>query len=167
MAALDQQQFRRKASTEQGTKADNWPVNELPYEALIAEATVNSMRCVILQNIAKSTEKAIHLTEDHPIRITFEGFFRSRLKRRNERSEVEKLCKELGVHRCALFISFTVKPWENRLGKIYIFPTLICQSGKDDNVHTIRTAARNGPLKLVLTLMSTPTAQHLAAYWME
>ena len=75
-----------------------------PCEALRVEATVNSMRCVILQNIAKSTEKAIHLTEDHPIRITFEGFFRSRLKRRNERSEVEKLCKELGEHRCALFI---------------------------------------------------------------
>ena len=36
-----------------------------PCEALRAEAKVNSMRCVIRQNIAKSREKALRLPEDH------------------------------------------------------------------------------------------------------
>ena len=74
MAALDQQQPRRKviASAEQGTQADNWSVNELPLQKLRAEATVNSMRCVIRQNVAKSREKALRLPEDHPKRIAFE-----------------------------------------------------------------------------------------------
>ena len=65
-----------------------------PCEALRAKATVNSMRCVIRQNIFKSKEKALRLPEDHPRRVAFEGVSRSRLKRRDAWSEAKNLCKE-------------------------------------------------------------------------
>ena len=94
-----------------------------PCEALTAEATVNSMRCVIRQKIAKSRENALSLPEDHPIRVAFEGVCMSRLKRRDARSEADNLCKELGEHHRAPFELFTIKPWEKGLEK-FIFSLL-------------------------------------------
>ena len=90
-------------------------------EALRAEATVNSMRSVIRQNIAKSRKKALRLPEDHPRRVAFEGVCRSRLKRRDARSESENICKKLGEHNRAYFDFFAVKPWEKGLGKVSVF----------------------------------------------
>ena len=81
-----------------------------PCEAL--RATVNSIICVIRQNSAKSREKALRLPEDHPRRLSFELVCRSRLKRRDARSEAKILCLELGEHHHARFEFFTVKPWE-------------------------------------------------------
>ena len=67
MAALDQQQPRSKirASAEQGTQVITGQSMSSPYEALRAETKLNSMRCVIRQNTAKSREKALCLPEDH------------------------------------------------------------------------------------------------------
>ena len=57
---------------------------------------------------------------------------------------------------------FFVKPWEQGLEKVSVFPALSGVSGRDNNVDKIRIAAeKRGQLKLVLNLMSTPTAQHL------
>ena len=73
-------------------------------------ATVNIMRCVIRRNIAKSTDTALRLPEDDPKRVVFEGFCKSRLKRRYAKSEAVNLCKELGEHhRAPLLLNFTVK----------------------------------------------------------
>ena len=96
---------------EQGTQGTGQSITS-PCEALRAEAIVNSMRCVISQNIAKSREKALRLPEDHPRRVAFEGVCRPRLKRRYARSEAETLCKEIGEHHLAPFEFFTVKLWE-------------------------------------------------------
>ena len=77
-AARGFKQPRRKVriSAEQGTQAVTGQLMSLPCEELRSEATVNSMRCVIYQNIAKSREKALQLPEDH---IAFERVCRSRL----------------------------------------------------------------------------------------
>ena len=64
------------------------------------------MRCAVCQNIAKETEKTLHLPETH------------RLKQRDAKSGAENLCKKLGEHQRVPFKFFTVKPWEKRLGKI-------------------------------------------------
>ena len=93
-----------------------------PCEYLRSEATVNSIRCVIRQAIAKPKEKALRLPEDHPRRVAFKGVCRSRLKRRDARSEAENLCRELGEHHRAPFQFFTVKPWGKGLGKVSVFP---------------------------------------------
>ena len=103
-------------------------------------ATVNIMRCVIRRNIAKSTDTALRLPEDDPKRVVFEGFCKSRLKRRYAKSEAVNLCKELGEHHHAPFECFTVKPWEKGLRKVSVFSALSGVSERDDNVDTIRIA---------------------------
>ena len=94
------------------------------------------------------TKKALRLPEDHPRRVAFEGVCRSRLKRRDARSEAENLCKELGEHHRAPFQFFTVKPWEKGLGKVSVFPALSGVSGRDDNVDTIRIAAEKRAIEI-------------------
>ena len=93
-----------------------------PCEALIAEATVNSMRCVIRQYIAKSREKALRLPEDYP-----------RPQRLNEcacqdlNGDMRGLKQTIFVKNQANrdpFEFFTVKPWEKGLGKVSVFPAL-------------------------------------------
>ena len=82
------------------------------------------MKCVIRLNIVKSREKALRLFEDHPRRIAFDGVCRSRLRRRDARSEAENLSKELADQHRAPFEFFTVKPREKGLGKVSVFPAL-------------------------------------------
>ena len=90
-------------------------------EASRAEATVNSMRCFIRQNIAKWREKALRLPENHPKRKVFEGVCRSILKRRLARFETENLYKELSEHHRAPFKIFYIKPWIKGLEKVTVF----------------------------------------------
>ena len=59
---------------------------------------------------------------------------------------------------------FLLNHGKKALEKFLFFSALSGVSGRDENVDTITIAAENGPLKLVLTLIYTPTAQHLAAY---
>ena len=94
----------------------------------------------------------------------FERVCRSRPKRRNARSEAEILCKELGEHHRAPFELFTIKPWEQGLGKVSVFPALSGVSGRDDNVDTIRIAAEKRAIEIGADFnVYIPTAQHLAA----
>ena len=54
------------------------------------------------------------------------------------------------------------------MGKVSFFPALSIVSGRDDNVNTVRIAADKRTFAIgVYTFMSTPTAQHLAVYWMK
>ena len=83
------------------------------------------------------------------------------------RSEADILCKELGEHHRAPLEFFTVNPRGKGHGKVSVFPALSCVSGRDNNLDTIRIAAEKRTIEIGADLMSTPTAQHLAAYWME
>ena len=150
MVALDEQQPHRKLERVQNRvlRLITGQSMSSPYEALRAEAKVNSMRCVIRQNITKSREKALRLPEDHSRRVAFEGVCRFRLKRRDARSEAEDLYKELGKHDRAPFEVFTFKSWEKGLGKVSVLPALSGVSGMDDNVDTIRIVAEKRAIEI-------------------
>ena len=94
-----------------GKILDNYQRNfkmSSPCEALRAEATVTNMKFVIRQNISKSGEKALRLPDDQSRRIAFEELCKLRLKRRDARSEVENLCKDIFIN-INIFEFFTVK----------------------------------------------------------
>ena len=62
--------------------------------------TVNNMRCVNRQNIAKSREKTLRLPEDPPRRIAFEVICRPI----DVRSDAENICKDLDEHLLKCFL---------------------------------------------------------------
>ena len=62
----------------------------------------------------------------HPRRVAFKGVCRSRLKRRDAKSEAENvcnLCKEYGEHHHVPFVFFTVKLQKRALEK-FVFSVL-------------------------------------------
>ena len=111
------------------------------------------MRCAIHQNIAKSRGKALRLPEDHQRRVAFEGVCRSRLKRRGLK---QKIFVKNQVNTIVPIWNFLLfNHGKKGLGKFSIFPAYREGTTMQTQLEQLQ---RNQPLKLVLTLMSTPTA---------